>query len=56
MSQDDFQLERNLQTKDWSIKVNTPIIGMDDVDTYYLGKACDWWDDRNPTEFYYNLT
>ena len=28
---------------------------MNDVDTYYLGKACKWWDDRNPTEFYYNL-
>ena len=28
---------------------------MNDVDTYYLGKACKWWDYRNPAEFYYNL-
>ena len=28
---------------------------MNDVDTYYLGKACKWWDDRNPAEFYYIL-
>ena len=53
---DDFQLERNLKTKDRSIKFNTSINGMDDVDTYYLGKACDWWDYRNPEEFYYNIT
>ena len=45
--QDDFQLERKLQTKDWSIKVNTSILGMDDVDNYYIGKSCEWWDDRN---------
>ena len=54
--QDDFQLERNLQTKDWSIRVNTSILGMNDVDTYYLGKPCKWWDDRNPEEFYYNIS
>ena len=53
--QDDLQLERNLQTEDWSIKVNTSILGMDHVDIYYLGKACEWWDDSNPAEFYYNL-
>ena len=28
---------------------------MSDVDTYYIGKACKWWGDRNPTEFYYNI-
>ena len=28
---------------------------MNGVVTYYLGKACKWWDDTNPTEFYYNL-
>ena len=55
MRQDDFQLERKLQTKDWSIRVNTSILGMNDVDTYHLGKACEWWYDRNPTEFYSNL-
>ena len=44
----DFQLERKLQIKDWSIIFNTSILGMNDVDTYYLGKACKWWDDRNP--------
>ena len=33
MRQDDFQLERKLHTKDWSIKVNTSILGMDDFDT-----------------------
>ena len=55
MRQDDFQLERKLQTKDCSIRVNNSILGMNDVDTYYFGKACDWWYDRNPTEFYYNI-
>ena len=50
-SQHNFQLERKLQTKDWSIKVITSIIGMDDVDKYYLGKACDWWDDMNPAKY-----
>ena len=29
---------------------------MDDVDTYYIGKACEWWDNRNPEYFYYNTT
>ena len=29
---------------------------MDDVDIYYIGKACDWWDYRNAEYFYYNLT
>ena len=50
--QDDFQLYRKLQTADWSIIVNTSIFGMNDFDTYYLGKACEWWNDRNPAEFY----
>ena len=31
MDQDDFQLERKLQTNDWSIRVNTSILGMNDV-------------------------
>ena len=30
--QDDFQLERKLQTNDWSIRVNTSILGMNDFD------------------------
>ena len=55
MRQVDLQLERKLQTKDWSIKVNTSIFGIYDVDTYYLGKACKCWDGRKPTEFYCNL-
>ena len=29
---------------------------MNDVDNYYLGKACEWWDDRNPAYFYYNIS
>ena len=29
---------------------------MDDFDTDYLGKDCEWWDDRKPEIFYYNLT
>ena len=33
MRQDNFQLERKLQTKNWSIRVNTSILGMKDVDT-----------------------
>ena len=45
---DYFQLERKLQTKDWSIIVNTSILVINDVNTYYLGMACKWWDDRNP--------
>ena len=53
--QDDFQLEMKLQTKDWSIIVNNLILRMNGVDTYYLGKDCNWWDDRNPAEFYYNI-
>ena len=53
--QDDFQLDRKLHSKDWSIRVNTSTLGMNDVDTYYLGKDCKWWDGRNPEEFYYNL-
>ena len=28
---------------------------MNVVYTYYLGKACKCWDDRNPSEFQYNL-
>ena len=53
--QDDLQLKRNIQTKDWSIRVNTSVIGINDVATYYLGKTCKWWDDMNPAEFYCNL-
>ena len=29
---------------------------MNDFDTYYLDKACKWWDDRNPAYLYYNLS
>ena len=54
--QNDFQLEREFHTKDCSIKVNTPILLMDGVDTYYLGKDCEWWYGRNPVEFCYNIT
>ena len=53
--QDDFQLERKIQTKDCSIRVNTSILGTNDVDTYYLGKDCKCWDEKKPAEFYYNL-
>ena len=53
--QDDFQLERKLQTKDWSIRVNTSILGMNVVYTYYLGKSCKCRNERNPSEFQYNL-
>ena len=56
MRRDDFQLERKLQTKDWSIRAHTSILGMNDADDYYLGKACECWDDRNPAEFYYNIS
>ena len=55
MRQDDLQLERKLHTNDWIIRVNTSILGMNDFDTCYLGKACKWWYDRNPGEFYYHL-
>ena len=53
--QDDFQLKRNLKTNYWSIKFNTSIFVMYDVDTYYLGKACEHWYGRKPEELYYNL-
>ena len=52
---DDFQLERKLQTKYWSTRVNTSILGMNYVDTYYLGKSCECQDDSKPTESNYNL-
>ena len=44
MRKDDFQLDRKLHTKDWSIRFNASIILTNDVDTYYLGKDCEWWD------------
>ena len=49
---DDFRLERKLHTNYWSIKVNTSIIGMDYVDTYYLSNYCYCWYEINPAEFY----
>ena len=49
-------MDSKIQIKDWSIRVNTSILGMGDVDTYYLGKACDWWDNKNPSELYCNIT
>ena len=48
----DIQLEGKIYTKDWSVRFNNSILGMNDVDTYYLGKSCKWWYDRNPAEFY----
>ena len=56
MTQDDFQLEWKVHTKYWSIKVDTKILGMDYVDTYYIGKACEWGYDRNTSYFYCNIT
>ena len=53
---DCFQLERKLQIKDWSIRVNISILLINGVDAYYLGKACKCWNDRNPAEFHYNLS
>ena len=49
--QDYFQLERKLQTKDWSIRVNTSILGMNDFYTFYLGKYFECCDGRNPEDF-----
>ena len=54
--QDDLQLERKLQTKDCSIKVNTLILGTNGVDICYFGKVCEWWDDKNLAKFHCNLT
>ena len=53
--QDDFKLERKLQTKSWHIRVNQTVLGFNDVDTYRVGKLCDLWDGENPNEFYYGL-
>ena len=54
--QDDLQLQGKLQTKYWSIIVNTSILGMDNFDTYYLDKAFEWCYYRNSADFYYNLS
>ena len=51
MRQDDFQLDRKLQTKDWSIRLNTSILIMNGVYTYYIGKDCGCCDDKNHAEF-----
>ena len=53
--QHEFQMERKLQTKCWHIRVNTSIIAMNDVNTWLLGKACNWWEDTCPKEFHYHL-
>ena len=52
MRQDDFQLERNIQTKDWVIIVNTSNLGMNNFDTYYIGRSCNWWYDSKTEELY----
>ena len=52
----DLKWERKLQTKGWNIKVNTSILEIYDVDTYYICKAYYWWDDSKPEEFHYNIT
>ena len=46
--QDDLQLEGKIQTKYWSIIVNTSILVMNGVVAYYTGKSCELWYDRNP--------
>ena len=53
--QDDFQWEGKLNTKNWSIRFNNSILVINDVDTYYLGKSCEWGYSRNPAEFYCNI-
>ena len=48
--QDDLQFDRELQTKYWNIRVNTEILGMNDVDTYSFDNACKWWDKEGHEE------
>jgi hypothetical protein len=38
--QDDLQLENNLGTLDWSMQVNTTLLGMCVVDTWYAYSQC----------------
>ena len=37
-----IQLETKLKVKEWHLQVNHTILGINDVDTYRLGKAI-WW-------------
>ena len=50
------KFESNLQTKDWNIRVNTSILGINDVCNFYIGKYCNWWGERNPEWFHYNIS
>ena len=55
-----IQLETKLKVKEWHLRVNHTILGINDVDTYRLGKAMGWWKTKTgavqtPLQFYNEL-
>jgi hypothetical protein len=49
--QDDLMLERKLETKDWSVRVNLSLFGMCVIDAYYVAKGCPICDET-PARFF----
>jgi hypothetical protein len=49
--QDDLMLERKLETKDWSVRVNLSLFGMCVIDAYYVAKGCRICDET-PARFF----
>ena len=55
-----IQLETKLKVKEWHLRVNHTILGINDVDTYRFGKAMGWWKTKTgavqtPLQFYNEL-
>ena len=55
-----IQLEKKLKVKEWHLRVNHTILGINDVDTYRFGKAMGWWKtpsgkEQTPLEFLNDL-
>jgi hypothetical protein len=44
-------LERKLETKDWSVRVNLSLFGMCVIDAYYVAKGCRICDET-PAQFF----
>ena len=36
-------MEKKSEVKEWHLRVNHTILGINDVDTYRFGKAMGWW-------------
>ncbi len=47
-------LERKLETKDWSVRVNLSLFGMCVVDAFYVAKGCRVYDET-PARFFEGL-